>query len=206
MPEKFALGDSAARGALCENALLGSANGSFCYRLGLPCHWHTLGRPLLLLAAILDLSAIPEDLDATGTRLEALFRWLLRQDPAVASFVAAILLMLLGLFVLGYFWSRAVTHQTAASAARPSANHTRDHARLSFRRRRALTQELRRFDDGTYDIQIQVSNRVYLTFAETLGGCFRKAGWQTRVELKSHEARTGIYWQGVKMEGFNITV
>jgi hypothetical protein len=79
------------------------ATGVLCFVIG------ALWTCLLLFAAILGLSAMPDDLATTQNRLEQLFVWLLRQDPSAASFAAAGFVMLFGLFVVGYFWSRAVS-------------------------------------------------------------------------------------------------
>ena len=54
-----------------------------------------------IVATVLGLSSVPDDYNATRTKLESFFRWLLTQDATTASFAMAGLLMALGVFVLG---------------------------------------------------------------------------------------------------------
>src|SRR4051812_24482572 len=79
----------------------------------------TVWAVVLSINAVLGLSTMPDDYSATATNLEIFFHWLIKQDPSKASFVMAALVMVLGLFVLGYFWSRNAQH--AAQQGSPSA-------------------------------------------------------------------------------------
>jgi hypothetical protein len=73
--------------------------GSVCAAVG------AIWTALLLIAAILGISAIPDDAETAQTYLDKLFKWLLTQDPSAVSFIMAGALFLLGLFALCYVWS-----------------------------------------------------------------------------------------------------
>jgi hypothetical protein len=83
----------------------------------------------------------------------------------------------------------------------------RSEARTRFQsnrnRQQFLIKELRKFDDGSYNVQILVSNKANLPFAKEIASCFRQAGWHTCIDTRPQEQITGKYWKGIEMQGFN---
>lgn len=79
------------------------------------------------------------------------------------------------------------------------------HSRNDFDKttQQLLVKELSKFNDGTYNVKIQVSNATQLPFAKAIEPCFRNAGWQTHIDPRPQELIGGEYWRDMRIEGFN---
>ena len=138
---------------------------------------------LLGIQAVLGLASMPSDYDATASWVEMTFKWLLRQDPTAASWMMACALMLVGLFVLGYFWSRGHERKIPAfrspSAPKPAPTPAVDIAPAATATERQAKDELARFVARhvipAFDAQSELQRAILHVLCVHLPGVERQA-------------------------------